>query len=77
MNIEKEIQKIKKYFKTLPIEEFENVLERNGINEISDTSEYGMEFLERITYERHNNKLNQDGNLTEYNINNKSDLGVA
>ena len=35
MNLEKEILEIKNYFNNLSIEEFETVLERNGIDEIS------------------------------------------
>ena len=43
MDLEKEIQEIRNYFNNLSIEEFEEVLERNGINRIKTLEEEEIE----------------------------------
>ncbi len=72
MNLNKEIENIKSYFSRLSIEEFDNIIEKNGINQISLMEDYDMSFLETITYKKTNhNKYTKNEELFEYSINNK------
>lgn len=78
MDLEKEIKRIKDYFDNMTVEDFEMVLERNGINEISSMLDYEMDFLVVSTYEIHNNKNSyKNEKLIEYAINDKRFLGAA
>lgn len=77
MNLEKELKKINEYFSKLSTEEFEKILERNGINEIKSIAENGYELLcesdysSEIIYEFHKNKIKtDDDNWLNYECNN-------